>query len=440
MANALIAPSAIIGLMGAGRRRPSLLPFFGAPEQADAADEAMFAANPNGTTQNQALAMALEQASAAQPGPAAPAAPAARARVNPLNVLFRGLAPNLSGALDTERARLQAEADRPAGLAVAQENERIARALGPAALLAFRTNAPELGESLGYQYRPQVVAEGSSLAIPGMGTNTVNERRAVVGDRVVGLGGNGQDPRELLTVSPSYDDETKRINATNPVTVAQDAQLRDPRTGALIAQGLTRPDIQNVAPGGEALVFDGSGNIVNRVGSTQVKPMSDADQAAVSKAENTLATIETASGRARSILSNIESGQLNLSPISNALSGVLNSMGRSTPNSLAFDELQNWAREARDAILASESGVKTDQDAVRALERILSSSGDEGVVKQSVQRFLQATEATANVLNRDIQRRSATQSRSGPQVGTVEDGYRFKGGDPASPSSWERVQ
>lgn len=32
------------------------------------------------------------------------------------------------------------------------------------------------------------------------------------------------------------------------------------------------------------------------------------------------------------------------------------------------------------------------------------------------------------------------QSRSGPRVGAVEQGYRFLGGDPANPQNWERVQ
>jgi hypothetical protein len=30
-------------------------------------------------------------------------------------------------------------------------------------------------------------------------------------------------------------------------------------------------------------------------------------------------------------------------------------------------------------------------------------------------------------------------SRRGPVVGTLQQGYRFKGGDPASPQSWEKV-
>lgn len=34
----------------------------------------------------------------------------------------------------------------------------------------------------------------------------------------------------------------------------------------------------------------------------------------------------------------------------------------------------------------------------------------------------------------------STGGGSGPQVGVVEDGYRFLGGDPSQPSSWQRVQ
>ena len=32
-----------------------------------------------------------------------------------------------------------------------------------------------------------------------------------------------------------------------------------------------------------------------------------------------------------------------------------------------------------------------------------------------------------------------THHSKGPKVGSVQDGYRFKGGDPANPSNWEKT-
>jgi len=197
-----------------------------------------------------AARLALEQRLAAQQAIAAkqammaqPEAPPQRQRVSGVRMLDRilfGSGP-IGAELDAERAQLEQEAQRPELLKQQQRLLGMARGMGPQAELAFSTNPEALGESLGMQYRPQVLSEGSASYTPGMGAQPVlNERRAVVGDRVVGLGGAGQAPRELLQVDPSFSDETARINATNPVTVSPGARLIDPATGQIRGQGADR--------------------------------------------------------------------------------------------------------------------------------------------------------------------------------------------------------
>lgn len=180
MANSLIVnqgqaarmPSAI-GLMGGGRRLNSLLPFLlqAQPVAADAADEAMFARAAQGYVETPQGYAPVGNQPSSMAAPVMPQGPAERGRVNPLNVLFRGLAPNLSGALETERARLQAEADRPAQQARLQAVlQNISDPREQALFLGL--GGEDWQKNVGQQFAPQVVAPGAVQSING---------RAVVG-------------------------------------------------------------------------------------------------------------------------------------------------------------------------------------------------------------------------------------------------------------------
>lgn len=168
MANALAVPSAVLGLMG---RRPqagrSLLDFIN-PMQADAMDEQMFAAAPNGYVESpQGMYFPADpNAQAAARQQVAPQTPQ-RERVSGWRVLDRVLGgETISGGLDAERARLEAEVMRP------QQQERINRVL--ASINDPREQALFLGlggsdwqKNVAQQYAPQVGAPGSVQFIGG---------------------------------------------------------------------------------------------------------------------------------------------------------------------------------------------------------------------------------------------------------------------------------
>jgi hypothetical protein len=358
--------------------------------------------------------MQLIQSGGPRMAPAPAPAPAQRQRVSGWRVLDRVLGgETVSAGLDAERARLQAEAERPQAQARMQAMRLAAERMGPEAMIAFNTNPEAFGESLGMQFRPVTTAAGSRTTYgPRAGAFTVEQPTFdVMGDQAVRRDSTGVAPVYTRT-APSIKEgidrsvaETGRINALN-VPVAPNTDLVDPTTGRKIYEGYRAPEIVNVAPGGEALVFDGT-TPVGRVGSTQVRPMSDADQAAVARAENTLAQNRVARSRAAQFRQQIAGGDLNLGPVTNSISGLRNMAGQSNPNSLNYDALMNWAKEARDTILAANTGVQTDGDAVRALERIISTPNDERVVAAALQRFEESQAATAQVFERDIQRRSA---------------------------------
>ena len=139
------------------------------------------------------------------PAPAAPAAPARRGQPGFLTYLLGG-----SEGLDAERARRQAEADRPQMMARREANRAAAAQMGPAALLAFDNNPEAFAESLGMQYRPVTTAAGSRTTYgPGVGSFAVEQPTfGETGDETVRRDSMGVRPVYTRT-APSI---TERVN------------------------------------------------------------------------------------------------------------------------------------------------------------------------------------------------------------------------------------
>lgn len=181
MAGLLGAQSPLAGLL-------AMIPASNAPVMADAADEAMFARNPNGL-------MATPQ----------------RARVNPLRVFDRVLGgQTVSQGLDAERARLAAEANAPA---LAQQKQRLndmVAQLPDYLQVAFATNPEEVGKALASN------AEGYSLSAGGLrgGLNGVVSSAptyTTVNDTIYSNDRGVSTPTAVA--APGYDDITQRYNA-----------------------------------------------------------------------------------------------------------------------------------------------------------------------------------------------------------------------------------
>ena len=192
--------------------------------------------------------MSLIQSGGPRVAPA-PAQPPRRERVSGFRVLDRVLGGStISEGLDAERARLETEALRPQMRQRMEANRIAAAQMGPAALIAFDNNPEAFAESVGMQFRPVTTAAGSQTNYgPSPFAFRVEQPTfAESGDQTLRRTSAGVAPvytRTAPSIKENIDRsvaETGRINATNPVNVAPGGQLRDPRTGALIAQGANR--------------------------------------------------------------------------------------------------------------------------------------------------------------------------------------------------------
>lgn len=176
-----------------------------------------------------------------------------------------------------------------------------------------------------------------------------------------------------------------------------------------------------------------------------------------------LTNINTASGIDQNLSAfegQIQSRQLDLGFGSNLWNKVRNGVGLSNEESRNFASFNTALEKLRNDSLRLNAGVQTEGDAVRAWNELIANLNDPAVVAQRLaeireinRKAVEFQKARVNQAREDSgadpmgfdqfeqsQPSYNLKSRSGPAIGAIEEGYRFKGGDPASPDSWEPVQ
>ena len=198
------------------------------------------------------------------------------------------------------------------------------------------------------------------------------------------------------------------------------------------------------------------------------RPMSAGVQSKEDEDISDIQSVQSINTQIDQILTKLDpkKGDLALGPINNLISQGQNLAGLSTPGSRDYAVLEATLEKMRNDSLRLNKGVQTEGDAIRAWNEITKYMTDPAVVREQLQRI---SVLNAQAAQQRLQRINIRRSRNGydafnpaeigygggvqaqaapppseqlggPEPGTVEDGYVFRGGDPRDPSNWSEVQ
>lgn len=99
----------------------------------------------------------------------------------------------------------------------------------------------------------------------------------------------------------------------------------------------------------------------------------------------------------------IDSGDLNLNVVGNATDNLRNKLSLSTEESRNLQSFNAFVAKLRNDSLRLNKGIQTEGDAERALDELVNSANDPGVVRQRLQEIAAINEKAANIKNLRLQ-------------------------------------
>ncbi len=287
------------------------------------------------------------------PAPAAPSAPQ-RGQPGFLTYLLGG-----SEGLEAERARRQAEAERPQMMARQARLRQAAEAMGPAAMLAFDLNPEKFGESLSEQYAPQVIGAGGVQSLIGTGAKVSAPRDVEFGDSLVRLDPLNPQPQTLATRGETIQERIARQTAEQRARDDEERRRLDQERLSLDRSRFNSDEEFRQAQ------LDLERRKLE-VGQNAPLPGDNEDRAAI-------AGFEAANARFAAQLRNIagdpETGARPLFDLSPAKAAIYKAQLATgigmTPEAAAYGDYVSEIRAAVSDALRLNTGPQTDQDAIR---------------------------------------------------------------------------
>lgn len=163
------------------------------------------------------------------------------------------------------------------------------------------------------------------------------------------------------------------------------------------------------------------------------KPTTDQERLASGYAERM--------GAAENIFTDLSGKGFNPANMADTAGSILPGIAGSAATSPEYKSYKAAAEDWITANLRKESGATiTPQEFDRDFKKYFPQPFDTPEVqKQKADARKLAQENVRFSAGKAADQRSKPETNSGPKIGTVEDGYKFKGGDPKDPNNWEPI-